>query len=307
MDYNDALMAKAAWYYYYEGMTQQQISDKIGVSRIRVIRLLEKARETGVIRFSLRRGHEERLRTEKALMEKYGLDDVFLVPGPADPKQTNANAAEAASMYILERLRDDSVINIGYGDTPSRVLNELATLTEKPITCVSLTGGVSYYLPNTRSSVFNARLRLIPAPLLASSKEMAEAFRQEKSVSEIDRMISLAQMTVVGIGPMDGNATIFRTGLLNSNDLLYLTMRGAKGDVLSHFLDGDGQLIMSPVEERLIATSLDRLKKLKNVIGVAAGTVKADAIRAVLRGGYLDILITDTETAEAVLEEDPAE
>ena len=301
MDYNDALMAKAAWYYYYEGMTQQQISDRIGVSRIRVIRLLEKARETGVIRFSLRRGHEERLKTEKDLMERFGLEDVFLVPGPADPKQTNANVAEAASMYILERLRDDSVINIGYGDTPSRVLNDLATLTEKTITCVSLTGGVSYYLPNTRSSVFNARLRLIPAPLLASSREMAEAFRQESSVTEIDRMISLAQMTVVGIGSMDENATIFRTGLLNGNDLLYLTMRGAKGDVLSHFLDGDGRLIMSPVEERLIAASLDDLKKLKNVIGVAAGTVKADAIRAVLRGGILDILITDTETAEAVL------
>ena len=301
MDYEETLMARAAWYYYFQGLTQQQISDRIGISRIRVIRLLEQARRTGMIQFSLRRGNEERLRIEEKLMEIYGLRDVFVVPGPADPGQVNANIAEAASMYIIERLREGSVINIGYGDTPSRVLNNLATRTEHTITCVSLTGGVSYYLPNTRSSIFNARLHLIPAPLLASSPEMADAIRQESSVSEISRMIGLAQLTVVGIGSMDGAATIFHSGILNSNDLLYLSMQGARGDVLSHFLDRDGQLVPSPIEERLVATSLEKLKSLNNVIGVAAGKIKVEAIRAVLRGRILDTLITDTETAEGIL------
>lgn len=305
MDYEEALMAKAAWYYYFEGMTQQQISDRIGISRIRVIHLLEKARQTGMIQFRLRRGSEERLMVEKRLIERYGLDDAFVVPGPADPAMTNANVAESASMYIMERLREGSVINIGYGDTPSRVLNNLATMAEAPVTCVSLTGGVSYYLPNTRSSVFNAKLHLIPAPLLASSREMADAIREETSVQEISRMISLAQITVVGIGAMDDSATIFHSGILNSNDLLYLSMQGAAGDVLSHFVDRDGNLIQSPIEDRLIATSMDKLKQLHNVIGVAAGAVKADAIRSVLRGQILDVLITDIETAEAVLAGDP--
>lgn len=301
MDYEDALMAKAAWYYYFQDMTQQQISDRLGISRIRVIRLLERARQTGMIQFSLRRGNEERLIVEKKLMETFGLEDVFVVPAPGDPAQTNANIAEAASMYINERLHEGSVINIGYGDTPSRILNNLATTAEQTITCVSLTGGVSYYLPNARSNVFNARLHLIPAPLLASSKEMADAIRQETSVSEISRMITLAQLTVVGIGSMDGGATIFHSGILNSNDLLYLSMQGAKGDVLSHFVDENGTLIHSPIEDRLIATSMEVLSKLHNVIGVAAGPVKAEAIRAVLKGGILDTLITDADTAEAIL------
>ena len=301
MDYEDALMAKAAWYYYFQDMTQQQISDRLGISRIRVIRLLEWARQTGMIQFSLRRGNEERLIVEKKLMETFGLEDVFVVPAPGDPAQTNANIAEAASMYINERLHEGSVINIGYGDTPSRILNNLATTAEQTITCVSLTGGVSYYLPNARSNVFNARLHLIPAPLLASSKEMADAIRQETSVSEISRMITLAQLTVVGIGSMDGGATIFHSGILNSNDLLYLSMQGAKGDVLSHFVDENGTLIHSPIEDRLIATSMEVLSKLHNVIGVAAGPVKAEAIRAVLKGGILDTLITDADTAEAIL------
>lgn len=301
VNYEDALMAKAAWYYYFEDLTQQQISERLGISRIRVIRLLEKARQTGMIQFSLRKGNEERLKVEKSLMDTYGLEDVFVVPGPSDPSLTNINIAEAASMYITERLHENSVINIGYGDTPSRVLNNLATMTEHTITCVSLTGGVNYYLPNARSNVFNAKLHLIPAPLLASSKEMADAIWQENSVSEISRMISLAQLSVVGIGSMHSSATIFQSGMLNNNDLLYLSMQGAQGDVLSHFLDKEGRLINSPIEERLIATSMEKLSRLHNVIGVAAGRIKADAIRAVLQGHILDTLITDMETAEAIL------
>ena len=307
MDYEEALMAKAAWYYYFENLTQQQISDQIGVTRLRVVRLLEKARETGMIQFSLRRGSEDRLEAEKRLKERYGLEDVFLVPGPADPSRTNANIAKAASMYINERLKENSVINIGYGDTPGRVLNNLATMAESTITCVSLTGGVSYYLPNTLSNVFNAKLHLIPAPLLASTSEMAEAMRKEESVQQISRMISHAELSVVGIGSMDMSATIFHSGILNNNDLLYLSMKGAKGDVLSHFLDSDGNPVSSSIEDRLIATSLDKLRKLHHVIGVAAGRVKAEAIRSALKGHFLDILITDTDTAQAIQEMDDAE
>jgi len=301
VDYEEALMARVAWFYYIEGLTQQQISDRLNITRIRVIRLLDKARQTGMIRFSLRRGNEKRMELEQALISSFGLKDAFLAPAPRTSEETNGNVAEAASMYISERLTPSSVINMGYGDTPSRILNRLATIAEDPLTCVSLTGGVSYYLPDAQSNIFNAKLRLIPAPLLASSREMAEAFLQESGVQELSRMISLAQMSVVGIGSLHEDATIFRTGVLNANDRLYLTMRGAAGDVLCHFIDGEGNLINSPIEERLISTSMDKLRSLKNVIGVAAGAEKVTAIRAVLRGGILDTLITDEPTAELVL------
>ena len=149
--------------------------------------------------------------------------------------------------------------------------------------------------------MFNAKLHLIPAPLLTSSKEMAEALRQEASVMELNRMISVAQLTVVGIGAMHESATIFKSGILNNNDFLYLSMQGAVGDLLSHFINKEGKLLSTPLEERLISTPLETLKKLDNVIGVAAGPSKVEAIQAALRGQYLDILITDDRTAESVL------
>lgn len=303
MDYEETLMTKAAWYYYFEDMTQQRVADRMGISRMRVIKLLEKARQTGIVQIKLRRDGENRMALVQKLAQMYGLKDALIVPAATDSRFTNAGIAEAASMYISETLTENSIINIGYGDTPSRILNNLATMAEKPLTCISLTGGVSYYLPDTRSNVFNAKLHLIPTPLLTSSREMAEALRQESSVTELSRMITLAQLTVVGIGAMHESATIFKSGILNHNDFLYLKMRQAAGDILSHFIDENGRLIETPIEERLISTPLSTLKSLQNVIGVAAGANKAQAIRAALRGRYLDVLITDDLTAELLTED----
>ena len=240
------------------------------------------------------------MQVERELAAAYGLKDVFVVPSVPDG-DLNETIAKAAAMYISGRLTDNCFINMGYGDTPSRVLNNLATMTERPISCVSLTGGVNYYLPNTRSNIFNIKLYLIPAPLLASTKEMVAAMRNEESVMEISRMVKLSSMTVVGIGGMQDDATILRSNILTKNDFLYLEMQGAVGDVLSHFLDKDGNPVETDIEDRLISTPLATLKELENVIGVAAGSHKVDAIRAVLRGKYLDVLITDEATALQLL------
>lgn len=305
MNYEESLMVKAAWYYYFENMTQQAIADRLSVSRMRVIKLLEAARQNGVIQFRLRADGVAVAEQSRRLMEKYHLKDVFLIPETdREDASPNESIARAGAMYIADRLGDNACINVGYGDTLSRTLNHLATMVQSPVTCISLTGGVSNYLPNTRSSIFNARLFLMPAPLLASSPEMAAAMREETSVSEIIRMSELSSFTLVGVGPITESATVFRTGVLGNTDMFYLKVHDAVGDVLGHFLDRDGQLIPSPIEDRLISTPLQQLKAMPNVVGLAAGADKIDAIRAVLRGGYLDILITDEPTATLLLRED---
>ena len=174
-------------------------------------------------------------------------------------------------------------------------------MVQNPVTCISLTGGVSYYLPNGRCNIFNARLYLMPAPLLASSHEMAAAMRAEASVSEIIRMAALSSFTLVGIGAMHETATIVRSGIITQNELFRLKMSGAVGDVLCHFVDENGKLIPSDIEDRLISTPLEKLRAMDNVVGLAAGAQKVEAIRAVLRGGYLDVLITDEPTAALLL------
>ena len=286
---------------YFENMTQQAIADRLSISRMRVIKLLDAARQSGVIQFRLRSDSVGMMQQSRELMQKYHLNDVFIIPEAEQEGQLNESIARAGAMYVADRLSESACINVGYGDTLSRTLNHLATMVQNPVTCISLTGGVSYYLPNGRSNIFNARLYLMPAPLLASSHEMAAAMRAEASVSEIIRMAALSSFTLVGIGAMHETATIVRSGIITQNELFRLKMSGAVGDVLCHFVDENGELIPSDIEDRLISTPLEKLRAMDNVVGLAAGAQKVEAIRAVLRGGYLDVLITDEPTAALLL------
>ena len=132
MDYEDSLIVKTAWYYYIENMTQQKISEKLGISRMKVIKLLEKARQTGVIQFKISPERSQQLMLEQKLTTQWNLKDVFVVPTPPNGSNLNETIAQAAAMYIGDRLTENMFINMGYGDTPSRVLNHLATIAESP-------------------------------------------------------------------------------------------------------------------------------------------------------------------------------
>lgn len=161
-------------------------------------------------------------------------------------------------------------------------------------------------IPNRKSPIMSAASAVpitLPLPPVESVPPSTTAvMRQEDAVKEISRMAQLSSMTVIGIGSMTDEATILKSNILTKNDFLYLQMQGAVGDVLSHFIDRDGNLVNAEIEDRLISTSLETLRQLKNVIGVAAGRSKVEAIRAALRGGYLDVLITDEDTALRLLE-----
>lgn len=302
-DFEENLMVKISWYYYMEEMTQQAIADRLGISRMRVIKLLEKARQTGVIQFHISSSFDKRHSLEAALMEKYHLKDCYAVPTNPDSSGVNDTIAKAASIYIGNHITDNCYINFGYGDTSSRTIAYLARNLETSASFVSLTGGVSYYLPSSGSNIFNAKLYLIPSPLIMSSTEMAAAIRQESSIKEVSDMIKLASMTIVGIGAMDDDATIVKSSILSHNDFLLLNMKGAVGDIICHFIDKDGNLVDTEIDSRLVSVPLSTLNQLENVIGVAAGTHKVSAIAAALKGGYLDILITDERTAEMLCQE----
>jgi len=300
-EYEEMLLVKAAWYYYMEGLTQQQIAEYLGISRLKVNHLLDKARQNGTVQFSVRIDAGERMKLEKSLVSIFHLKDAFVVPAPVNPDLSDENAAQAAAMFLADRIQPGDYINVGYGKTISSLLNRLANNAEYSINMVSLTGGVNNYLPNTQSSIFNARLFLMPSPLLVRTPEMVRNMMDEPDLQQIMQMSKLAKATVFGIGAMNPGATVLTNGLLSNSDFLLLSMRGAVGDILCHYIDAEGKIVDSDIENRLISTSLEHIRGLENTIAVAAGAPKVDAIRAVLRGGYTDVLITDEATAQSIV------
>ena len=296
-----ALATKAAWYYYMEDNTQAQIAEVMGVSRAKVIRLLEEARAQGIVQFSFRKNDSQRVSAEQLLIDRFGLKDAFVVPTPLDSSAINQSIAQGAAHYVSDHLREDGYLNIGYGDTVSRMLGFLAKNREESLNVVSLTGGVSYYLPTVGTTAYSMHLFLTPSPLVVSSRQVRDALLDEKSLQDVSTMTEYADMSVVGIGAAVEGATVLRNGILNEGELTVLKMQGAVGDVLNHFMDKDGNLIQTEIEDRVISTDLDKLRQLKNVVGVAGGKDKVTAIKAVLNGGYLNVLITDSDTAAELL------
>jgi len=296
-----ALATKAAWYYYMEDNTQAQIAEVMGVSRAKVIRLLEEARAQGIVQFSFRKNDSQRVSAEQLLIDRFGLKDAFVVPTPLDSSAINQSIAQGAAHYVSDHLREDGYLNIGYGDTVSRMLGFLAKNREESLNVVSLTGGVSYYLPSVGTTAYSMHLFLTPSPLVVSSRQVRDALLDEKSLQDVSTMTEYADMSVVGIGAAVEGATVLRNGILNEGELTVLKMQGAVGDVLNHFMDKDGNLIQTEIEDRVISTDLDKLRQLKNVVGVAGGKDKVTAIKAVLNGGYLNMLITDSDTAAELL------
>ena len=295
------LATKAAWYYYMENYTQHQIAEAMGLSRAKVIRLLEDAKTDGIIQFNFRKDDSTRVSLEKNLIAAYGLNDAFVVPTPLNEATLTHTISRAAALYVSDHLRPGGYLNIGYGDTVSSMLGYLAKEHEDPINVVSMTGGVSYYLPSVSSTAYAMHLFLIPSPLIVSSSEVRDALLGEKSIQEIYAMTEHADMSVVGIGAAVEGATVLRNGIIRESELAILKMQGSVGDVLNHFYDSEGNPITTEIENRTISTDIEKLRTMKNVVGVAGGSEKVAAIKAVLRGGYLNVLVTDSKTAEGLL------
>ncbi|MCB2176575.1 MAG: sugar-binding transcriptional regulator [Actinomycetales bacterium] len=301
-------VVRAAWLYYKDNLTQAEIAERLFVSRATVGRLLDIAREEGIVRFEISADHLSALELSTRLRDGFGLLDAVVVPrilATGSPDQVNGRVAAAAAEYLGRFLRPGAVIGVGWGDTVLRVLFALSRYALDGVTIASVAGGIDVYTREVtarNTNGVNEHLRAIPAPLLASSAAIAEALREDASVRSVLALASQAVATLTGIGSADvGTASAVRAGLYTAEEVVALRAAGGVGDMLGEWFDRSGAVVPAESSGRRIGITLDELRALPNVIGVAGGVEKTDAIAGALRGRYLDVLVTDEGTAEALL------
>lgn len=299
--YKQYNLIKVSWYYYIEGLTQQEIADIMGVSRMKINKMLDEARQNNLIQFVIPVQTRGQLEIEKKLINQFNLDDAFVIP-VANENNINEALGKAAAMYINNLLRDNTFINFGYGDTLNHLISYLSIISEAKISIVSLTGGITPYLPSKGNVNLNVNLNLIPSPLFMNNKTAAENMFTEKSVQEVFALAKLASFNVTGIGEVSDESTIVKQGILTQHDILKLQLQGAVSDILMHFIDKNGKPISSEFEDRVISTSLEELKARNNTIAVAGGDHKVDAILAALNTNIFSRLVTSESTAKQLIE-----
>lgn len=298
--YRDSLLYKVAWLYYINGLTQQEIASQLSLSRIKVIKMLEEARQRKIVRFYFSSVYRDKNEVEQQLIEKYNLKDSFVVPWSSNNNLAE-NLGQATAMYLNDLIKEKTYVGVGYGETMSAFLRHLSGITNKSLSVISMTGGVMPYISQIGNGSIDIKHYLLPVPLVLSDKKLAELMIKEKSVSDVINMIEKVNIVVSSLGSMEENSTILKTGLLSTDKYNVLKDKGAVGDMLMHFIDKNGNLVDDEIEDRIISTKLDKIQDCDYVIVAAGGEDKLQIIHTAITHGLVNVLITDENTAKFLL------
>ena len=310
---SEELLLRAAWFYYKDELTQDEIAKRLSVSRASVGRLLERARRVGLVSISLNAEYLDSFELSAELRRVFSLSEALVVPDhekeSADRHALNARVGVGGAQFLSTHLRPGGTLGVGWGETVSRVIAATNFGSVGPVHMVTLTGGVDGYLQtilsSTGESATDAGLTtasVIPAPNIASSPSLAAALREEPTIQHVLKQACSVDQAVVGVGTPTVDATIVQLGYLTTEDVRMLRERGVVGDILGQFYDADGAVVDLPLHERRIGIELSELRYIPKVVGVAAGVHKAEAILGALRGGFLDVLVTNELAAIRLLE-----
>ncbi|WP_417275545.1 sugar-binding transcriptional regulator [Celeribacter halophilus] len=301
-DRDEALLARVAWLYYNDGLTQSEVGKLLSIPRIKVSRLLEAGRTSGLVQLRINSRQQGCLELEARVRQQFGLSDCRVIP-ESTSEDINMRVGQAAAQYLMQKLQPGDSLSVGWGETVTHSIRMLGyTAQERGIGLYSLTGGVRTYVEGMREANWHRNVNIIPAPLVLSTPELAQALTQEPSVSSLISKALEADYKLVGIGGLSETATVVTQGYLAPSEIDPLRRSGARGDILCHFYDRNGQDISLPLHDRVVGVNLEQLRQSEKVIAAAGGPTKTGPILSALRGEIIDILVTDEPTALALLD-----
>jgi DNA-binding transcriptional regulator LsrR (DeoR family) len=308
------LHVRVAWAYYKEGLTQKEISDRYGINRTKVYRLIQEAREKEIVNIDISHPDANLLSLESELAELYGLDDAMVVPYTSDDEIIKTMLGKAGAFYLRNKGQGFSSLGVGIGDTLQAVADNFQPKEEQKergAKVVSLHGNLAgniattpYSIGNKIADKLNADFYTIWAPAVAESEEAAEHFKSEPWVEKVLNMAEQVDKMLCGIGTMKTSPPYYKElDLLSEEELDYLERKGAVADFLGQFIDENGELLESSTRDRMVALPLEKLQGRTGTIGIAGGEEKFEGILATLKGGYFRTLITDELVAKKLIDE----
>ncbi len=304
------LLARIAHRSYVDNLTQEEIGREFGLSRSKVQRLLDRARATGVVEFHIAAPAWLNLELEARLRAAFGLGDAIVSPARADPQSQREAVARSAADYLERCLADGVVVAVGHGRDTGELPRFFRPGRRFDAVFASAMGGSPRVdTPTNPNGICQAlaekcggRAESLYAPAYVESADMRDRLLTQEAVAHTLRAAAQADIALVGIGGTDDDCTMVRSGCLSPEEIARLRDEGAVGDVLGNYVDIDGRLIASPHRDRLVALSIEDLRRIDTVVAVVSELEKPRAILGVLRAGVVDVLVVDEHNALAVLD-----
>lgn len=301
--------ARAGWLYYVAGMTQDQIARNLGISRQRAQRLVSRAVAEQLIHVRLDHPITACLELERELSRRFDLLTCRVAPslGPGtDPLRAIAPIA-AAEMEKVLRSAQPLVIALGTGRALRATVEELSPLSAEQHRLVSLIGNIA---PDGSASFFDVIMRIadkvraphypMPVPVVAETPEQNQMFHDLAPIHRVTELARAADVCFIGVGQVSDDAPLHQDGFVSRAELAEMRSMGAVGEIAGWVYDSQGRYLELDMNRRVGGVRVDP-QRADRVIAIAGGRPKYAALRAALHGRLINGLITDEDTARAIL------
>ncbi|MCB4769582.1 sugar-binding transcriptional regulator [Ancylobacter sp. Lp-2] len=298
----------AAWLYYEEGLKQDEIAARFGISRATVFNLLQKARDEGAVSVSIDVARIGALRLAQALSRSSGLAECYVVPASGNDRPVAERIAGLGARVLEPRITAESVLGVAWGRTVMALSQALAPLHLPSTTIAQITGsaiGTYDFSPELCTS--NIALKVggrcvnMLAPGIVSSPEMKRLLMAEPIVAQHFALLRNCDITLFGVTDLGEGTSLMHSGFMTQPTLADYRAHGAVGFVSGYFFDADGQPVLTDLDARHLSMPREDFLAVPTRICVGGGPSKIAALTALLRGGYANVLVTDETTARAVL------
>lgn len=298
--------------YYLEGATQAQIAKQLNLSRPTISRALQYARDNNIVNIQVNDPLSNVDDLKAQLQRKYHLDDVVIADvGSAGNYQEDLDLlGQAAAAYLPQIIQDNDTIGISWGRTLAAVARHLQPSDRKNVQVVYLKGTVANSTHNNFvvevtkhfNACYHTQAEILPLPVIFDNQDIKKMVVKDRFIHGILTAAQQAQVALFTVGTTAPDATLFELGYLNKEEITKL-QKESVGDIVSQFVDADGQIVDPALTARTVALPIGQLKEKRQAVLIAGGMAKLPAIRAALAGRYANVLVTDTNVALHLIDE----
>jgi DNA-binding transcriptional regulator LsrR (DeoR family) len=307
------ILIEVAKLYYEQQLTQAEIGRQLNTSRSTVSRLLQEARDTGVVRINIDYSWARDNSLEQRLCQQFNLQDCRVLRSFDRPMEDVVEGmGQLAAEYLNGLLTDHMAVGVSYGRAMASTIRQFVPARRmEDMTVIQVIGALGSQNPliegtdltRELANKLGGRYRYLHAPLMVEDSRTRDLLLQEPSVQDVLAAGRQVDVVLLGIGALASEASgLIWSGYLTRKDLAWLHNAGAVGHTCALFFDARGEPLDIDLNKRSISIGLQALRSIETVFAVAGTQQKAPAILGALRGGYIDVLVTDDQAARGVLD-----
>lgn len=312
---DEDLKIKICRMYYLSDISKSEIANSLGISRFRVSRLIDQAWQEGIVQIKILEPISTSADLEEQLESRFNLYHAIVVQPSDQSNQTVVTAiGRAAAERLLDLLKDGDILGITWGATVNEVVKSLPAKVDVKLDVVQITGGLNQMaldinpidLVRRVAERYDAESHILYAPAVVRDQTARQALLEDENIHKTIDMFDRVNVALSGIGSFSSftQSNLLKSGYIRTEEYSRLKDRKAVGDVFAHIFDIKGDIIDLDLDQMIIGMNVEQLRKVHYSIGVAGGVQKSLAILGALRGHYVNILVTDHNTALDILEKD---